>query len=298
MNYADLISSLRDATSEDRKEELVAAWLKKHGIYAYASMACLIQYYLSHYDTDSDRAWLIEALVRNGASVEAEDESGWRPLHRAAKRGCVVCIETLLKVGADPLARKPDGDTPLHCSTAGGRNGIRATEILAAALLAAGGHIDDRNKQGKTPAHSGAAFSVLSALGADPNARDYMTFRGVTPWSSATELADKAESMAAQGKCVRAWCIDKFDKLSDERSKPAFRTPLHYAADRFDVPNINALLEAGADRNARDMHGLTPIAFAKKFADDWRVYRYTCKAGGPGPRRHSGTSSEVYELLG
>ena len=41
-------------------------------------------------------------LLASGANINARDGTGQTPLHWAAVRGSVACIETLLRNGADP----------------------------------------------------------------------------------------------------------------------------------------------------------------------------------------------------
>ena len=45
------------------------------------------------------------------------------------------------------------------------------------------------------------------------------------------------------------------------------RTPLHQAADRDRVEVAKLLIEKGADINARDKYGYTPLSFAKNHKE-------------------------------
>ena len=109
-----------------------------------------------------------------GASLDAQDDRGWKPLHHAAlqlEKPGVVGV--LLTAGADPGARSDLGDTPLHHAASGG-------ELEAVgALLAAGADPNARSDLGYTPLHSAAfrghleAVEALLAAGADPSVRLY-----------------------------------------------------------------------------------------------------------------------------
>jgi len=49
-----------------------------------------------------------------GSDIEAKDNDGWTPLHRAARRGRVEVVHLLISKGADIKAKNIYGDTPLH----------------------------------------------------------------------------------------------------------------------------------------------------------------------------------------
>lgn len=60
---------------------------------------------------------VIETLVAAGADLEARNRSGRTPLYEAAGRGKpgnVSVVEALLAAGADPMARSDDDETLLH----------------------------------------------------------------------------------------------------------------------------------------------------------------------------------------
>ena len=102
-----------------------------------------------------------------------EDEKN---IIRAAKRGDLSALRDLLKSNGSLVhARDSDGSTPLHCAAWKGH-----VEV-ARALLDAGAHIDDHNKNehwGTTPLHAAAhgnqakVAELLIARGADVTARN------------------------------------------------------------------------------------------------------------------------------
>lgn len=71
----------------------------------------------------------METLLRNGASVDAEDSAGYKPLHYAVRNARQHVCETLLSHGADVNARTRCGlATPLHRAASHGR--VEIVELL------------------------------------------------------------------------------------------------------------------------------------------------------------------------
>jgi hypothetical protein len=65
--------------------------------------------------SDGDLA-RVQQLIGEGTSVNAQDESGYSPLHAAASYGHTELIEFLLSAGATVDLEDADGDTPLLCA--------------------------------------------------------------------------------------------------------------------------------------------------------------------------------------
>lgn len=136
-------------------------------------------------------------------------------LGEAALIGEAKTVTSLLKEGADP--NYADGEqqrTPMH-----GAAGLCDVN-LCQLLMAAGGSVAARDRNGSTPLHLAArnwgaesAIKFLVAAGADVNAKD-----------------------------------------------TAGRTPLHEAVVRGGFGNCRALVDLGADLFAENMEGKTPLA--------------------------------------
>lgn len=92
------------------------------------------------------RRILAAAALVTAASAHAQPASprGHTPLHEAAWKGCVECVENLLAAGANVRAQTGKGATPLHFATA----------AVQAKLIAAGADPAARDDLGRAPLHT------------------------------------------------------------------------------------------------------------------------------------------------
>jgi ankyrin repeat protein len=218
---------------------------------------------------DQNHAEAAKVLIAHGADVNArtnplerpKDRFGlegvltilphgsWTPLMYAARQGSLDAARTLVDAGANLNLTDPDGSTALvlaiinsHYDTAAllaerGADPNIADASGMAALYAA----VDMNTLGEVYGHPGRPSSdkltavdlmkVLLTHGANPNARlkTPATQRAHTP----------GEPTLAEGS-----------------------TPLMRAAKNGDTAAIRLLLDHGADLNARQKNGTTPLMFA------------------------------------
>ena len=214
----------------------------------------------------------ITSLIQGGASVAATESlfGGETPLHWAAYAGEVSAVRLLLESGATVDASDDDGQTPLHEAL----YDPKGDNLALLALLTSGADPNLR-VQGFTPLHYVTlgqdfrgiqAVLVLRLFGADANARDEAEF-GLTPLHTAVlNVSNHAYSM------VSALLSAEDSRLgpgadanaSDNRGL----TALHMAAGAVngspaDVRIVNSLLTyGGADVNATDVNGATPLDYA------------------------------------
>lgn len=191
---------------------------------------------------DGDLLVLRRVLDQDPAAVHARGWMGETPLHAAAAAGSADAVRLLLAGGADPEARRENGDTPVHRAASG--------EIAELVLPADRGvTADPRNDLRQTPLHCAQDREVVVVLlrrGASTGALD---FRGGTPLHDAG--AAKARVLLNAGADIEA---------RDDQGQ----TPLHRAVWNADPELVVFLLAEGADPGVRDRGGSSPIHLARR----------------------------------
>ena len=82
-----------------------------------------------HYAAREGHAECVSLLLSRGAAVDAATSAGAAtPLHRAAYTNRADVVRILLAAGADPAAADADAETPLHKASA--RGAVACVEIL------------------------------------------------------------------------------------------------------------------------------------------------------------------------
>jgi ankyrin repeat protein/L-ascorbate metabolism protein UlaG (beta-lactamase superfamily) len=195
----------------------------------------------------------IGILLDNGFPVGMKNAWGATPLVYAARTGNIDAIKFLASRGADIKAVNGNFSL-LHEAVFSGR-----VEVLEY-LLGQGLEVDAHFGEGMTPLVLAVDFgnlpgaSALIRRGADVNAADkngitafrYAVMKGATELV-ALALAKKPDLAAA-----------------DPRTG---KTVLHEAALRGYSAVVGDLLKAGADANAKDKKGRTPLSYALKYGN-------------------------------
>ncbi len=171
-----------------------------------------------------------EAAARAALAAAPQSLSDHEPLHRAASLGNVAAVRCLLRLGVDPNATAQDGTTALHHA------GWNDRREVAEVLVAHGARPLRDTSHGSTPAgwanHAGHAAMRDYLLDHCTDGLDLVSFGRVAALRRyLSEHPDFATSVT-----------------------PGGGSPLHHLRDDGDDLEsvVNALLEAGADLDARD----------------------------------------------
>ncbi|BCM91328.1 hypothetical protein IAD21_03198 [Abditibacteriota bacterium] len=214
----------------------------------------------------------IRALLERGAEVNAQNAYGDTPLHIAARGDGSgtpnsEVLKALLDAGANANLPNARGDLPLHIAlrrdvaldrtfnTQTGdymapANPNAIPRGLQLAPLIDKSNIDTRDGGGFSPL-------LLTITTRDAESRDLIRDR--TPKNdSTTDLFDAV----AGGESLKVAQILKLKPYLAFFRLPDGSTPLHIAALWGTLGSAQELVKRGADLNARDARGLTPLHYA------------------------------------
>jgi ankyrin repeat protein len=212
--------------------------------------------------TDAIKAGNVDRVVlllKSGADPNKRSPYNG-PLHDAARTGSTEITTILIRAGADVELPGFGGIHPLHSAVLAGQAKI------VSILLKSGAKVDSLDNIGRTPLLSFMSGDIvevptLIALlegGANPNLLD-----GPVPFHPLDYAAMNGRAEVASLLIAFGANLDANDNLFGE-------TPLHLAiyanteALGIHLDVVQLLIERGADVNAKDKNGLTPMEYAKR----------------------------------
>jgi ankyrin repeat protein len=204
----------------------------------------------------------IADLIRKHGGKTAEELKGGEPvveaaqpepptakapaisIHNAAWDGNIEAVKQHLAAGTDVNAKNKNGWTPLHFAA------FEDHKEIAELLIAKGADVNAKNRDDWTPLHFAALedhkeiTELLIAKGADVNAKDVS---GETPLDVATH-PDNSNASA-----------ETADLLRKHGGKSGAADSIHVAAAVVNIEAVKQHLAAGADVNAKNKLGSTPL---------------------------------------
>lgn len=224
-------------------------------------------------------------------------EDVWVPLVDAVERGLPKTVELLLKLGADPeQTDNPRRPTPYMLAADSALVETPAALEVMDKLQKGGAKLDALSRYGTDALmHTiggsfGDARKFEKALSVLPDARAAVnksyhaeTIHGwVKGW---TLLMAEIERVSYQGNADNAIVKSILYHGADVNAKnEAGWTALHHAANLDQLETVKMLVKAGANINARDIEGKTPLDIAKKSDfEPVRVQKYLQSLMQPKP---------------
>jgi ankyrin repeat protein len=208
---------------------------------------------------------VVAELLTNGADVGSRDHFDTTPLHYAAGAGHLSVVSDLLEHGADIRSRGFNGETPLFFAAGEGYHSLEPLWHLMRFGPPAV-KVSNFSRRSRNPlniqidaAEKYKTVEYLLANGANPYCVDesgntvlHAAARGGNP--------DIVALFISKGLDVNARNARR-DALSDV-------TPLHYATVWCHSAVVDVLLAHGADPDAQDDRGRTPMDTVSKYCPE------------------------------
>ncbi len=220
-----------------------------------------------------------ELLIKNGANVSGRADTGWTPLHVAAQHEQKEMVELLIAHDANVTAKGKGGYTPLSPVT-WGKNPVAVA--IAALLIDAGADMYAETNWGESPVVEAVEYNKVELVelfidkGMDPNRPDSGGWKPLH-WAAYKGSKEVMQLLLSKGADVN--CKDK-DGITPIQlainhsgsvrtevvrllaSHGAEIPSIHLVAYLGDIEKVKALINGGADINARWSRFGTPLRTA------------------------------------
>jgi ankyrin repeat protein len=211
----------------------------------------------------------VQALLKQGADVNAADPDGTTPLQWAVRSDDAETVQMLLRGGANPRATNRYGVTPVSLAAANGNAAILEILLKAGANPAAAAPGGETILMIAARTGNPEALRLLLSRGVDVNAREAAYGESALMWAAAGNHGQAVQLLIARGADVNArsaelkYPQDRFGLEGVLTILPhGSWTALMYAAREGSLDAARALAEAGAELNLTDPDGTTALVLA------------------------------------
>lgn len=204
----------------------------------------------------------MKLLVDDGAKVDAPNSFGATPLMWCA--GDLAKVRYLLEKGASVTTKSQYGRTPLLIAAT-----YDGSVEIGRLMIAKGADVRAKDQSGATVLNAAAAANniklarLLLDKGADVNSMDGA---GFNPLMIAAANGDRSAPLVKllieRGAAVNGACIDSVEMMKNGPIGIGKLTALLVAAGQGSYQTVESLLKAGANVNATDIRGMTPLMLA------------------------------------
>jgi serine/threonine-protein phosphatase 6 regulatory ankyrin repeat subunit B len=225
-----------------------------------------------HLASKHRRLSIIRVLIDHGAIVDSKNNLAQTPLHVSCKEieDCQWTVarpkdivQLLLERGANANARDKDNATPLHLASSS--YGL----LIASVLLDGGANVNANDNCGRTPLHR------LLANGHNNECDSLVGFVSLLLKRGAEVNAEDEDQATALHLAFNHRDLKIAPVLLDHGANPNAEnnlgeTPLHrllkynYFGEDLHLNTVQLLLESGANPNVRDKDGVTPLQLTSR----------------------------------
>jgi len=217
----------------------------------------------------------VKKCLQDGIDINSQEDFGCTALHAAAYGGKKDIVEFLIDKGADVNAQAKDlfSRTPLFCAA------IHNHENIADLLLAKGADVNAKHEIGFPLLYYAIwdqnmdAIKLLMRKGANVNGRDTGSGKTALHYAIWEGNKDIVELIIAGGADLNAQDKQGYTalhyatiegrkqmvELLTAKGAASAQSAIHLAVREEDLAKVKSLIEAGADVNAKDEGGQTPL---------------------------------------
>ena len=236
-----------------------------------------------HYLCMGDDHELAEIVIVMGGNVELENNQQATPLHIAAANGNIPLVNMLLERGADINAHDIEDKTPLIYAISGGQEGI------AEYLISTGADKYSRTINGLSPIDFARAADMDTLI---------PFFDGRFPWIDNKGNSNLHNAVYQSGISVIRNILSANKSDIDARNNEGL-TPLLISVSRLNFGVSELLLEFGANPNlTRLIDAYTPLHIAAENGVSWLGENLLKYGADINARNQDGASPLMLAILG